>query len=301
MGIYIVESDEVPNGKVLDELKEGETLKKISEKEKSRNYKYHQHKQIDGVVKSHNQELGGFIFCYYEDLLNVITDQYITRAMVLSTYINTDGRLSGGKKYKTRPLLKREIISILQLNDKTAKETLDILLSAEIMYEKDNIYYMNKNFFILGTPDKKKKYIRVYIDTTRELYRTSTARQHKTLFYIYRLIPYLHYKSNLICNDTNSTTLPTMRLSLEEIMSVVGLGHESSSFRTKFNKQLKSFKITYRDQMYFIFGEVITNKGEPFFMINPLILWKGDDLEDIRDFTIQLIFTELPKRRKRQN
>lgn len=36
-------------------------------------------------------------------------------------------------------------------------------------------------------------------------------------------------------------------------------------------------------------------------MINPLILWKGDDLEDIRDFTIQLIFTELPKRRKRQN
>ena len=302
MGIYIVESDELPKEKVLDELKEGEILKKVSEKEQSRNYRYNQKKLTEDNVKSHNKELGGFIFCYYEDLLNVISDQYITRAIVLSTYINIDGRLTTGKKYKTRPLTKREIIGILQLNERTATETLKLLLETNIMYEKDGNYYMNNDFFILGSPDKNRKHIRIYIDTTRELYSSATARQHQVLFYIYKLIPYLHYKSNLICVDTNSETLPTIRMSLKEIMDVVGLEHENSSLQSKFNKQLKSFKVTYRDQTYRIFGEVITDKNcQSFFMINPLILWKGDDLDDIREFTIQLIFSELPKRRKRQN
>ena len=163
----------------------------------------------------------------------------------------------------------------------------------ELIFEADNKFYINSNYFIKGKERGDKKYTRVFINTTRYLYENCTARQHKTLSYIYQLIPYMNYELNILCkNPLESDFSRLKKLTCEDICKLLGISTNRKSMY-KFRENLKNFYIKIDGRKYYFISYVTIKNAygiKDYFVINPACIWSGNNLEENRRTLSYLFF-----------
>ena len=188
--------------------KENETI------ELKRTYSEKQIRRAKCITKmeTYARQLGGFVtMCYVKDelLFNKlgISQPNIARLIYTSTYIDYNDReenvlikkrTSEGKKYIDRKYLKK----ILKLSTKTFNSFMDEMIDKQLLFEANDKIYVSTEYFSKGKCRfKDGTYTRLYINTTKSLYENCTVRQHKQLSYVYQLIPFMHFKNNVICKN----------------------------------------------------------------------------------------------------
>ena len=82
---------------------------------------------------------------------------------------------------------------------------------------------------------------------------------------------------------------------IRDIMKLLGLSTEGINSINKFKKMLLNFKINYQGNDYYLFGAHTFEYGKEFrtyFVINPLVLFGGNNLECMQDVCNQLMIKE---------
>lgn len=250
-------------------------------------------------------ELGGFIFIMYinNELLfnNIGLDRSnISRLIYLATYIDYNDReenvlVKHGKNNKIEYLTKKDIKEIMMLSDATLSRFLNDLRSNELLYEANDKFYITTKYFSKGKSNfDKRKYTRIFINTTRELYKGCSTRQHTKLSYVFQLIPFLNYETNILCSNPNETDKNKLdKLGLIDICKSLGLSTDKKSM-SKFEHDLYKISINIDGNNYYMFTRVIT-KGEycsNYFVINPNIIWNGSNIDETKDTIKWLYFNK---------
>lgn len=250
-------------------------------------------------------ELGGFIFIMYinNELLfnNIGLDRSnISRLIYLATYIDYNDReenvlVKHGKNNKIEYLTKKDIKEIMTLSDATLSRFLNDLRSNELLYEANDKFYITTKYFSKGKSNfDKRKYTRIFINTTRELYKGCSTRQHTKLSYVFQLIPFLNYETNILCSNPNETNKNKLdKLGLIDICKSLGLSTDKKSM-SKFEHDLYKISINIDGNNYYMFTRVIT-KGEycsNYFVINPNIIWNGSNIDETKDTIKWLYFNK---------
>lgn len=250
-------------------------------------------------------ELGGFIFIMYinNELLfnNIGLDRSnISRLIYLATYIDYNDReenvlVKHGKNNKIEYLTKKDIKEIMTLSDATLSRFLNDLRSNELLYEANDKFYITTKYFSKGKSNfDKRKYTRIFINTTRELYKGCSTRQHTKLSYVFQLIPFLNYETNILCSNPNETDKNKLdKLGLIDICKSLGLSTDKKSM-SKFEHDLYKISINIDGNNYYMFTRVIT-KGEycsNYFVINPNIIWNGSNIDETKDTIKWLYFNK---------
>lgn len=249
--------------------------------------------------EKHCSNLGGFIHMIYlkNDILfnnTNIDKNNITRIIYLATFMNyEDGLLvfdeqkrEEGKYTNKQPLTRDDIQEILKLNDSTFKRFLKNVKDNNLLRVEKKKFYINTECFIKGEVDKLKKnqeYCRLYINTIRSLYNGCKPTQHKILANILQLIPYIHYNENIICHNPNCDILKEdiQYLTLNEICDMLGIS-ENEGNRTTLAKQLYSFKLKFDEKEIPLLSYVVVNSCTNYFVVNPLVIYKGNSLMSIK-------------------
>lgn len=254
--------------------------------------------------------LGGFIELMYisnELLFNDIgiDRSNISRLIYLATYIDYNNReenvlVKHGKNNKLEYLTKKDIKDIMGLSDATFNRFFSDLITNDLLFEANDKFYITTKYFSKGKSKfDKKKYTRVYINTTRKLYKGCSTRQHIKLSYIFQLLPFLNYETNVLCSNPNEIESDKLeRLGLSDICSLLGLSTDKKSM-SKFEHDLYKISINIDDNYYYMFTRVIT-KGEyhnDFFVINPNIIWNGSNIDKTKE-TIKWLYFSRKKKSK---
>lgn len=105
------------------------------------------------------------------------------------------------------------------------------------------------------------------------MYEGCKPTQHKTLAYIFRLIPKIHYDTNTICH--NSSDEEFGHINLKEIYEFLGVHSDNS---TRLKKDLTKFHIYKNDIKYNLLAYITveiygTIKG--YFAVNPYLIYGG--------------------------
>ncbi|MGL6105528.1 hypothetical protein [Romboutsia sp.] len=245
-----------------------------------------------------NEDNGGFVAMYYvknELLFNELEIDLasVGRVIYLATYLDYDknvlvmnGGINSGKA-KT-PMIRKDMQYILGLGDTAFKKFLKDVKDNGLLMEENGLYKVNTEYFNKGKVDKKKSYTRIYIDTVRELYKGCKSTQHKTLAYVFRLIPKIHYDTNTICHNP-SEEIP-IHLNLTEISEFLGVRQDNSS---KLMKELTKFYIFKNDIKYNLLAYITVTKDgatKGYFAVNPYILYGGSNYEQVKDLIGKLFF-----------
>ena len=271
-------------------LKQGEEL--VLDSKKSLTDKQKTFLNKENGVKKENEKLGGYIMVSYvsnELLFNKLDlkQATVSRIIYLSTYIDYSDREANllvkyGQNKEVLPMTKKDIKRVMNLTDTTFKSFFKEVKEKGLLYEVEGKFYLNNEYFHKGNENTFNNYARVYIGTTRKLYEGCKTTKHRQLSYLFALIPYINYNTNVIAFNPEETDIRKIKgMNLKEITGLLGLGTEKNNV-SNLNAQLKKFLITFNGITYSVFRKVTLeciDGNIQFVAVNPLIIWKGNDLE----------------------
>lgn len=162
-----------------------------------------------------------------------------------------------------------------------------------LLYEANNKFYINPDYFSKGKIHvKDKKYTRIYINTTRMLYEGCNPKKHKSLSYVFQLIPFMNTEFNIICENPNEKDLNKIKkLNMKNICELLKLSTDKKNM-SRIKKDILNISINYRDKELYLFRSVKIEGAfgsRDYFVINPNIAWGGIDIGALKEI-INLYF-----------
>jgi len=211
----------------------------------------------------------------------------ITRIMFLSTYINYNGTLMFTQR---ESMNKKDMQKILKLSNGEFCYFYNEMIKNKIFIIKDDKYYLNYNLFKKGSISKSKimnliqqdKYItRLYVDGVRTLYNKSTSRSHKTLSYLFQIMPYVNRQYNIVCKNPLEDNLDDIQcMSLGEFCDVINYNkHNVRQLRRMLFDPKFEFKNKITSAIRLVSDDSNTLHDKIF--INPCIYYAGDKWEEV--------------------
>lgn len=232
------------------------------------------------------EKLGSFYFNFYNSIPCKLDRQYKFRFLFLCTYLKYgDDRLQYKQENRIYKIFNEgDLMKLLKLKKTEYSKTKKELLNSNLIsIDKDSHIHINNNISTVGAISKynQRDYTRVFKDTVRELYNKSEPRQHKQLGLFIDLLPYIHFKFNIICKNPTCELMEDIQpLTPKELAEDLKLytGKNVSSFKRK----LLSIHIGDKEGMLFV-----ERFNKKFFVVNPLIYYKGTKIEDL-NYLIEL-------------
>lgn len=266
--------------------------------------KKHQQQLLNVLKKKQINEIGEFIWSVYyiNTVYNPcnISEPNITRLMYLATFIDYDGYLlkpnspqlftNQNKEYMD----KHDMKNIMGLKPRTFTNFYnEVILDKKLFtISDDNKYKINDFYFSKGIIDKTKirnlaehnSYItKLYIKGVRELYAKATPTSHKTLSYLFQIIPYVNRKYNIVCHNPLETDLKKVEpMTLGEFCKTIGYdeSHSNRLFSTLFEPMFATDDGNVQSAVRYVATKGTSKKTYNIF-INPRVYYAGDNWKEI--------------------
>lgn len=258
---YIRENDEV---KV-------KTPKDIASEERIKYLKMKEDRDELGCLIA--SECGSFYFNFFKEGLDDmdIKESIKLRFLYLCTYTNYTEKGMYLVYDNAKKMDRGGIGDVLNLSDRELSSTITTLTKNNLIIKDGRYYMINKDITYRGTLSNsktKQSHSRIFDKGLRELYDNCDAKQHKQLYYLFKLLPYVNLKYNAICqNPSEDIAEDVIPLKLSEICEVIGYNPKNSGRLKKDMYDLHLFG------QYAILG--IENKNGMWFKINPRVLYAG--------------------------
>lgn len=256
--------------------------------DKIKREKFIERKKLEEDFKEMQQEyLGYFVMFIFEnmDKLNkIFNNSELVKYIYIGTYTKNDGylMLDNNKTYIDKNLLKK----ILSLNDKTFRNFYNKAIENELLIEEDKKLKINVKHFYRGKETeykpiagvKLKNFVRIYIETTRELYLNTPPKSHRKLYTIYRLIPYVNWKYNILCYNINEVDKD--KLEAVTVSDVMNILEYDKTHITRFKNDFYNIKY----QEYEVFGsfQKTSEYLKSAIVVNPLVFYRGNNIDELK-------------------
>lgn len=234
-----------------------------------------------------DKECGNFYFCFYNKGLYSLDIKEGTkvRFLYLATYLGYSE--NGGYICHDNgvPMNRKDIVKLLGLSSKRGNETITDLIETGLLFEDGDYLQVNQTIAFKGKLNDQQmseSYTRMFADGIRSLYMNCSTTQHKQLYYLFRLLPYVNIKFNAICqNPSEQIAEQVIPLTLKDICEL--LGTYKGKNQDKFKKDMYKLKIFNQYVMKGIEGAT-----GMWFKINPRICYGGTEghMEQLEELLI---------------
>lgn len=254
------------------------------------------------------EELGNFVFLLFgnlDKLSEILNDSELVRYMFIGTYVKKDGILKMDNNISH--IDKSKLFKLLNTSKRTFDEFYQKLIDNNLLIEEydnnkeiingnvvdsdadptrlklnfsfDYAYRGSRMGYKSITGNSMEKYIRLYVNKTRELYNNTDGRSLKRLSIVYKLMRFISWKHNILCFNPEEEDY--RRLQLITIGDVVEYVGYSKSKITRFKRDFYSLK-SNNDYIF-----MSLQKGTPDYLksiiaVNPKFMYGGTDLNEVQ-------------------
>jgi uncharacterized protein YegP (UPF0339 family) len=232
--------------------------------------KHYENTEFKSVQEEYSGQFIMFIYSNLNKLSKVLKNEDITKLMFIATYTDYKGAL----KYENgRVITKKDLIKLLKINNKSFYEFMNKLINTKIIIEENDKFIVNNEYFIKGKLKKDVKFIKLYINAIRSIYKNTTIRQHKQLSSIFLLIPYVNIKFSVICFNPLETEQDKVK-----IMTIKDIAKALNYSKVQ---TIKEFMFKLKIENHSVFATFKDNNKE-CIVVNPKIMFIGEDLKNYR-------------------
>lgn len=228
------------------------------------------------------KEIGRFFFYFYNNMDKIeIPLAYKTRFIYLSSFLSYNEEQlvckENGKGNVYFRIKRDKMFEILNLSEAEFKRTISSLTKSKVMYKDGKYYNISAKYSIYGeNKNTNENYTRVFTDNIRKLYNQTLPKNHKQLYYLFKLLPYINKQSNIICSNIDECQIKNVKpLTQKEIMKILELDVSNSS---KWLKSMMKFKIDNN----FVIMKTVINKDITCIIINPKVYYGGCNIDNLQ-------------------
>lgn len=211
---------------------------------------------------------GSFFFSVMDRMSyvsSVLTPAQCGYLLVLTSHVNFEGLLIRSEK-ETTPLTQTEMQKALKLppsKRSTFTDFLDACLNHGIIKREGTEYYVESGFHFKGKKGEDPV-VRTYITQLREMYKEVGAHDVGLL---YRLIPFIHVDSNILCaNPNEKDARKVVKFSRKTLSEAIGVNPMTITRATT--------RMVYDGKS--VFAKITTATDGTFYMLNPDIFRRAD-------------------------
>jgi hypothetical protein len=208
---------------------------------------------------------------------NVLTPAQCGYLLELTSHVNWAGLLVRSEKDSTplAPIDMQKALNLTKSKRSSFTDFLDACLNHGIIKKRDEGYYVEQGFHFRGRTEGERV-VRTYITQLREMYKEVSAHDVGLL---YRLIPYIHVDSNILCENPNEKNgNEVVKFNRKTLAEAIGVTPQVISRATS--------RMIYDGKS--VFAKVTTATDGTFYMLNPSIFRRAD--RDDYDPTTRVIF-----------
>lgn len=237
-------------------------------------------KSKDMLYATIDDEFGNYFLYFYNNMNEIdIPTNMKARFLYLCTYIGYNEYLIDTYDNDKRllvPLSRKDLESLLGLSEREFKTTIKSLTDSGLLIFDGKYYKVNTNVIIRGNTNCKKGYTRVFFNSVRHLYKNCKPIQHKQLYYLFMILPYVNVQHNVVCSNIEEEMQENIEaLNVKDMCDICFYNRHDS---TKFKNNLLKFKIGDKDVL------IISYRGTgEFIRINPSVYYAGTRIGDLND------------------
>lgn len=193
--------------------------------------------------------------------------------LVLSSYIDFDGLIIRSENDKT-PMSTKDMQRALNIKQSSFYDFLDACLSHGIITEDGKgRFYVTRQFHFRGKSNGDRV-VKTIIAKLREMFAEVSAND---IGLLYRLIPYIHVDSNILCaNPEEKSPKHVRKLNRKQLAEVAGVSPALISRATG--------RMVYRGSS--VFAKITTATDGTYYMLNPEIFRRNDREYNVTERTI---------------
>ena len=177
---------------------------------------------------------GEFFWSLYDvgqDYHPSISDDLLAKIIYLLTYLDYKKNMlviRGSASEQYRPMKKEDVRNIIRLHRCKFPRFWESLLGSGIISENTQGELIVCDSFCRCKVDRRSvngmSKIKMYSRAIRYVYENTDVRSHKYLSYLYRLIPYINLKYNILCLNPLETDKYKVRpLTTKELCGLIGI------------------------------------------------------------------------------
>ena len=231
------------------------------------------------AIQSEGGRKESFFFNGMERLdyvIEALTTAQCGYLLVLSSYIDFDGLIIRSEKDKT-PMSTTDMQRVLRLTgtkQSTFYDFMDACAAHGIITESDDgRFYVTRQFHFRGKT-AGDRVVKTIIAKLREMYTEVSAHD---IGILYRMIPYIHIDSNMLCvNPEEKSPKHVRKLNRKQLAEVADVSPALISRATG--------RMTYRGKS--VFAKITTATDGTYYMLNPEIFKRNDREYNVTERTI---------------
>ena len=276
-------------GEILSPIKEGDIVVRRKSIES-----YHEKKLEQQEFSTLQEEYcGRFIFFLFNNLdkiTNILNDVELVKYVYLATYIKKGGVLQLDNNLTN--INNSTMQKLLKMSRNKFNIFLQKIIENKLIYKDDNKYYINLDYFYQGNIKEYKKltgkkifnFTRMYVESTRNIFEQLDYRGHRKLSILYKLVPYISWKYNVLCKNIYETEeSKILPLTMKEILEITGQHPKNI---TRFKKDLG--RLLYNGYAIFgMFQNYNINGNNKCIVINPLFFNRNSNHKQL-DYLLSL-------------
>lgn len=148
----------------------------------------------------------------------------LTRFIYLSTFIKYGEDILIQSNNKS-VIKKDDLSKILGIKKRSVQYFLKECKEKELLIlDKDNIVHINTNYVFKGeiSLNDNARFSKLYHKTIREIYKKADVESHKSLSYLFLILPYINIEWNIVCKNPYETNPDLIEyMSLEELSNIL--------------------------------------------------------------------------------
>lgn len=212
------------------------------------------------------------------EVYNVLTTTQCGYLMLLQCYVDYgEGTIVNSDK---TPMTTNDMMSVLQLNRKrsTFYDFLRACVEHGIIIENNDTYAVNPRYHFRGA-FADQYVVKSYTTKIKRVYREVKATD---IGLIYRMLPFVHYETNALCENPFETNPDKIRwFTRKTLAEAIGVSPSEISRRLP--------KMTFDGE--YVIAQVIVG-GKRVYMFNPWVFYRKNNEPDK---TLQAVFNVKPK------
>jgi len=247
--------------------------------------RYYSKKQLESyhkkkIRKQIQNDYGAFVFLlfnYKQELFPNITPSNLTRLIFISTYLNYDGYLMHDNGTSIN---KKNMNDLLKLGKTVYNQFYKEMTDNNILKEKNQMLYLNSELFHKGDIEEiDGAMTRICVSGVRGLYQQADVRAHKTLSYIFKILPYINIKYNIACHNPQESNINLIEhLTLGEFCDIVG--YDRSKAKRLANELFQCTFLNGKTVMRYVSDKSFEISTFRIF-VNPKIYYAGSELKTV--------------------
>ena len=211
------------------------------------------------------EDNGNFVwllFKYGETLFPDLSAANLTRLIYASTFCGADGSI----------MSKNTLREQMGLNRARWSEFWNEVTENNILYEKDDVVFVNPDMVQNGVIKTDDNYTRLFCEYIQQLYEEcGSANDHKQLSYIFKIIPFINRRTNIACkNPTEQNESNIQPLLLGDLCELVGYSRKNAR---RLAKDLLQTRINGELAVGFFVMDM--NEEKWMIVVNPKIYFGG--------------------------